>query len=136
MQHISVLIADDQHIIRHGLRLRLGLESDITVIGEAADGNIAVDLATQLRPDVVVMDVAMPNLDGIEATREIRLRAPETAVVILSLHDDAATRNRAQLAGAASFVTKHDADQSLIVAIRDAASGRVAPANHERGQPP
>ncbi len=134
--HISVLIADDQSTIRHGLRLRLSLEPDITVLGEAVDGTSAIDLASRLLPDVVVMDIAMPRLDGIEATRELRRLAPHSAVVILSLHDDAPTRERALLAGASAFVAKHEADHSLIVAIRDAASGRSQPAIHERGRPP
>jgi DNA-binding NarL/FixJ family response regulator len=134
--NIRVLLADDQPTIRQGLRLRLGLETDIDVVGEASDGNDAVALATHLRPDVVIMDVTMPILDGIDATRELRRHVPDSAVVILSLQDDATTRSRARLAGAAAFVAKHDADHSLIVAIRDAAIGRADPAIHEKGPSP
>ena len=130
--YIRVLLADDQPTIRQGLRLRLGLEPDIDVVGEASDGNDAVALATHLRPDVVIMDIAMPILDGIDATRELRTHAPSSAVVILSLHDDAATRNRARLAGAAAFVAKHEADHSLLEAIR----GAAAIGTHHGGQSP
>jgi NarL family two-component system response regulator LiaR len=134
--HISVLLADDQPAIRQGLRLRLGLEPDIDVIGEAADGIAAVALATRLRPQVVVMDVGMPSLDGIEATRELQLRVPGSAVVILSLHDDANTRHRARQAGATAFVAKHEADHSLIDAIRQAATRTSDGDTPKGGQPP
>jgi len=118
---IRVLLADDQPTIRQGLRLRLALEPDIQVVGEAANGMDAVSLARSLSPDVVVMDVAMPVLDGIGAARELRDAAPASAVVILSLHDDATTRDRARAAGVASFVAKHEAGHQLIGAIRGAA---------------
>ena len=118
--NIRVLLADDQPAIRQGLRLRLALEPDIQVVGEAANGAEAVSLATVLAPDVVVMDVAMPVLDGVDATQELRTAAPRTTVVILSLHDDAATRARARGAGATAFVAKHQAEGQLIGAIRDA----------------
>src|SRR5690606_15371860 len=111
---IRVLLADDQPTIRQGLRLRLGLEPDIDVVGEAGDGNDAVALATTLRPDVVIMDVTMPHLDGIDATHALRQQAPGSAVVILSLHDDASTRDRARLAGATAFIAKHEADSLLL----------------------
>jgi len=130
--HIRVLLADDQPTIRQGLRLRLDLEPDIDVVGEASDGNDAVALASVLRPDVVIMDVRMPHLDGIDATYALRVQSPGSAVVILSLHDDAGTRNRARRAGAAAFVAKHEADHSLLNAIRDAA----ATGNRHGGQPP
>jgi DNA-binding NarL/FixJ family response regulator len=121
---IKVLLVDDQPVIRQGLRLRMATESDIAVIGEAGDGHAALDLARDLAPDVIVMDVAMPGLDGIEATRSIRATIPGSTVVILSLSDDAATRVRAAEAGAAAFVAKHEADGLLLDTIR-----RLAQAN-------
>ncbi len=119
---IRVLLVDDQPVIRQGLRLRMATETDIAVVGEAGDGHAALDLAGRLTPDVIVMDIAMPGLDGIEATRTIRAKVPGSAVVILSLSDDAATRARAEAAGAAAFVAKHEADGLLLDTIRQLAT--------------
>jgi DNA-binding NarL/FixJ family response regulator len=121
---IKVLLVDDQPVIRQGLRLRMATEADIAVIGEAGDGRAALDLAARLSPDVIIMDIAMPGLDGIEATRHLRAKVPGSTVVILSLSDDAATRARAAEAGAAAFVAKHEADGLLLDTIR-----RLAPPN-------
>lgn len=118
MKAIRVLLVDDQPVIRQGLRLRMATEADIAVVGEAGDGHAALDLATTLAPDIIVMDIAMPGLDGIEATRHIRAKIPGSTVVILSLSDDAATRARAAEAGAAAFVAKHEADGLLLDTIR------------------
>lgn len=118
---IRVLLVDDQSNVRRGLTMRLSLEPDIEVVGEAADGRAAVEAARRLRPSVVLMDVEMPELDGIAATTEIRAALPGTEVVILTLHDDADTRCRAEAAGAASFVAKHRMDGALLEAIRRAA---------------
>ena len=118
---IRILVVDDQPSVRQGLRMRLVLEPDITVIGEAADGALALNLAAALLPDVVVMDVEMPLMDGIAATDALRGIAPHSAVVMLSLHDDAATRNRALAHGASAFVSKCQAGEILPAAIRRAA---------------
>jgi DNA-binding NarL/FixJ family response regulator len=134
--NIRVVLADDQPAIRQGLRLRLGLEPDIEIVGEAADGSDAVALAATLHPDVVVMDVTMPRLDGISATSQLLAQTPTSAVVILSLHDDEATRTRARHAGAAAFVAKHDADRLLLAAIREAAANTPAPEPRQGGPPP
>jgi DNA-binding NarL/FixJ family response regulator len=130
--NIRVLLADDQKAVRQGLRLRLELEADIEVVGEATDGEDAIALATALQPDVVVMDVQMPRLDGISAIPALMATAPHTAVVILSLHDDAGTLLRAQGAGADAFVAKHQADHRLPAAIRRAA-GRNPDRGHHLG---
>ena len=121
---ISVLIVDDQPATRSGLRMLLSLQPDLAVIGEAADGTEAVAQAVAVPPDVVVMDVAMPSLDGINATAALRARLPRSAVVILTLYDDPATRARARAAGAAAIVGKHEGDGPLLAAIRSAAGDR------------
>ncbi len=122
MKPIQVLLVDDEPNVLRGLRMRLGLEADIRVVGEATDGAAAVDLAGLLSPDVVLMDVNLPVMDGITATRELALRMPQTAVVILSLHDDKATIDRALAAGAIAYVAKHQMDGDLLAAIRRAAT--------------
>lgn len=121
MKTITLLLVDDELQVRRGLRMRLELEPDVEVIGEAGDGSTAVQLAAELSPAVVLMDVEMPVQDGISATSEIVSREPAPAVVMLSLHDDAATVRRARAAGAADFVSKHRIDDSLLAAIRQAA---------------
>jgi len=124
MKPIQVLLVDDEPNILRGLRMRLGLEADIHVVGEAADGSTAVDMASRLSPDVVLMDVNMPVMDGIAATRELATRAPDSMVVILSMHDDHDTADRALAAGAVAFVAKQRMDGTLLAAIRKAAQGR------------
>jgi DNA-binding NarL/FixJ family response regulator len=96
----------------------------VEVLGEAGDGAGAISLAQSLRPDVILMDVRMPGMDGISTLRTIRALAPESAVVILSLYDDAKTRAGAEEAGAAAFVAKHQVEETLLVALRRAASRR------------
>lgn len=104
--------------------MRLALEPDIEVVGEASDGNLAIRMAADLRPDVVVMDVGMPGMDGIEAAACVRAASPGTQVVMLTVHDDSNTRRRAQAAGAAAFVVKQKCGGDLVSAIRRAAGGQ------------
>lgn len=120
---INILLVDDQPTVRQGLRMRLALESDVQIVGEASDATAALELAPVLCPDVVVMDIEMPGIDGLAATRELHTVAPHSAVVILTLYDDAATRRRAHDAGAVAFVGKHEAAEALPAAIRQAAEG-------------
>jgi DNA-binding NarL/FixJ family response regulator len=117
---IRVLLADDQANVRRGLRMRLALEPGLDVVGEAADGASAVTLARSLAPDVVLMDIEMPGLDGISATEQVKQVLPSCCVVVLTIHDDAKTRELAQKAGATAFVSKHQIDSSLMDAIRAA----------------
>ena len=130
MTKIRVLLVDDQPAVRQGLHLRMAAESDIAVVGEAEDGCTALALARSLAPDVIVMDVMMPGIDGIEATRKLRSLVPGSNVIVLSLQDDASTRTRASQAGAVAFVAKHQADMLLLDTIRQVATGREPP--HDR----
>jgi len=118
---IRLLLVDDEPSIRRGLRMRLGLEADVEVVGEAGDGLAALDSARLLSPNIVLIDVEMPRLNGIDATRALRAQFPQTAVVVLSMHDDSETQSRALAAGAAAFVAKHSIDNALMDAIRGAA---------------
>jgi CheY-like chemotaxis protein len=117
---IRILLVDDQPSIRRGLRMRLALEPDFEVVGEASDGREALLDAARWEPDVVLMDIEMPEMDGIYATEELTRTMPACAVVVLSIHDDALTQERALAAGARSFVAKHQCEL-LTGAIRSAA---------------
>ena len=118
---IRVLLVDDQPVVRRGLRVRFQLEPDMQVIGEASTGSDALTLAQILTPDVVLMDIEMPDMDGIEATVALRTVVPQSAVVILSIHTDRQTRMKAQAAGAVAFVEKRGTTDILLAAIRQAA---------------
>src|SRR2546430_285714 len=100
MKKIRILLADDHQLMRSGLRLLIEQQPDLTVVGEAADGREAVALAKSLRPDVAVMDISMPNLNGIEAAHQITQSHAETAVIVLSMHPDESYVLRALKAGA------------------------------------
>jgi len=121
---ISVVLADDHAIVRDGLRMILEAQGDITVVGDAADGRQAVRLIQQLRPDMAVMDIAMPELNGIEATYEIRQTCPETQVVILSMHSTAEHVFRALQAGAQGYLLKESAGMEMVEAVRAVHAGR------------
>ena len=115
---MRVLIADDHGIVRSGLRLLLERQGDIQVVAEASDGVEARDLALEHRPDLAVLDVAMPRMTGLQATREIKSYAPDIAVVILSMHADERYLFEALKAGASGYVLKAEADQDLVAAVR------------------
>ena len=113
-----MLIADDHGIVRSGLRLLLERQEDIEVIGEAADGAEAREIAVREKPDLAILDVRMPKLTGLQVTREIKRQAPEVAVLILSMHDDERYLFEALKAGASGYVLKTQADADLMEAIR------------------
>lgn len=119
---ITLLLVDDQSIVRQGLRRRLLLEPDITVVGEASSGEQALSLVESIAPDIVLMDVEMPGMDGITATEAMRDSTQRSTVVMMSIHDDAHTRARALAAGAATFVEKRGAVEVLLATIRQLAS--------------
>ena len=125
---IAVLVVDDMAHVREGLRTALELMEDIEVIGEASDGIEALRLAEKLKPDVVVMDLEMPGLDGFEATRRIKNRRLARGVVVLTIHDHDHIRERATSVGADAFVEKGAGFQTLVEAIR-----RVPSKHSKRG---
>lgn len=124
MNQIRVLIADDHAVVREGLRQLLEMQSDITVIGEACDGIEALESARQLKPDVVLLDIAMPRLSGLEAIRLIRDAVPETRIVVLSMYEKEAYAHYAMQAGAYGYVLKGEPSSDMLAAIRFAHAGR------------
>jgi two-component system response regulator NreC len=122
---IRVLLADDHTIVRQGVRLCLEAMGDIEVVAEAEDGQAAVTLAVQLRPDVAVVDLTMPRLNGVEAIRQIKRDVPSVEVVVLSVHDSEAYVVQALRAGAAGYVLKRNAATELAAAIRAAHDGQA-----------
>jgi DNA-binding NarL/FixJ family response regulator len=122
---MRVLIADDHGIVRSGLRLLLDRQSDIEVVAEAEDGIDALEKVVAEKPDVAILDVAMPRMTGLQATHEIKKQAPDTQVLILSMHDDERYLFEALKAGASGYVLKQKADRELLDAVR--AVGRGEP---------
>jgi DNA-binding NarL/FixJ family response regulator len=125
MKLIKTLLADDHTIVREGLRALLLADSGIKIVGEAHQGREAVELALALRPDVVVMDIAMPLLNGLEATRQILAAHPGTKVIILSAHSDDAYIDRVISVGAVGFLIKQTSAQVLAKAIHEVMAGRL-----------
>jgi DNA-binding NarL/FixJ family response regulator len=117
-QMIRLLLVDDHTIVRQGIRAVLEDEPDMTVVGEAEDGRAAVRLACELEPDVVVMDIAMPGLNGLEATRQIRRDRPSVKVLVLTMHDNEEYIRQVLAAGALGYVLKYAAAGELLEAIR------------------
>jgi DNA-binding NarL/FixJ family response regulator len=124
MRQIRVLLAEDHKLIRSGLKLVIEQQTDLVVVGEADDGRQAVDLTRSARPDVVVMDIGMPNLNGIEACYQITQSNPEVAVVMLSMHADESYVLRALKVGARAYLLKDSAEADLALAIRAAGEGK------------
>src|SRR6266850_4513885 len=125
MSNISVLLVDDHNIVRQGLRALLIAEGDITIVAEAQTGREAVQLATSLHPEIVVMDLAMPRLNGCEATRQLVKAVPSTKVVVLSTYSDDEHLQQALAAGAAAYLLKQTAASDLVQAIREVKKGNA-----------
>jgi two-component system, NarL family, response regulator NreC len=124
MSAIRILVADDHGVVRKGLRLILERHGGLEVVGEAADGREVVRLAAELAPDIVIMDVGMPQLNGIDATVQILHRNPGVGVIILSMHSDEGYIVRALSAGAKGYLLKDSAEEDLVQAVRIVAQGR------------
>jgi DNA-binding NarL/FixJ family response regulator len=122
---ITVLLVDDHSLVRRGFRRMLEDESDMEVVGEAGDGEESIKLAKQLKPQVVVMDCALPGMNGLQATREILEDLPETAVLMLSMHSESTWVRQAIDAGAKGYVLKNALDMELGAAIRKVAAGET-----------
>jgi DNA-binding NarL/FixJ family response regulator len=134
---IRVLIADDHGLVRNGLRLMLEDEPDMLVVGEAEDGTQALDLVSELEPDVVLLDVSMPPPDGIEVAKRLRDREARSRVLMLTMHEDSDLVREAREAGAAGYMLKRAAPEDLLTAIRTVHAGGsyIHPALLQRGRP-
>ena len=124
MKKLRILMADDHVVMRTGLRVLLERQANLEVVGEAANGRETIELAASLKPDVVVMDVGMPSLNGIEATKAIVTQRPATAVIVLSMHADESYVMRALKAGARAYLLKDSAAADLISAIEAVSQGK------------
>jgi DNA-binding NarL/FixJ family response regulator len=115
---ITVLLVNNETIVREGLRMRFALERDITIAGEASTVAEAIEQVQKLQPDIVLMELTLPDKDGIAAIASLRAAHAESAVVVLSMQDDATIRARAQAAGAVAFVGKHEGVKAVLTTIR------------------
>lgn len=120
---IRILLADDHAMVRQGFRLILGAQPDMEIVGEAGNGREALEMAAKLKPDLVVMDVAMPELNGIEATRRMAETSPRTRVLALSMHKDSVYVREILRAGARGYLLKDSIDKDLVSAVRAVAKG-------------
>ena len=125
MDKISVLLVDDHDVVRTGLKSLLNMEQDMEIIGEAVNGSDAIDKVSELHPHVIVMDITMPTMDGMEATRRISSKFPDSLVLALTVHEDKQYFFEMLAAGAKGYITKQAAGEELVSAIRAVASGNV-----------
>ncbi|BAL98374.1 MULTISPECIES: response regulator [Caldilinea] len=125
MNKIRILVADDHAILQAGLEAMLNAEADMHVVGSASDGHAAVRQAALLQPDIILLDINMPGLNGLEALERIRAQAPRSRVLILTMHDDAQYLRQAMANGAAGYVLKQSAGKELLTAIRTVCQGGV-----------
>jgi two-component system, NarL family, response regulator NreC len=123
MGTISVFLADDHMVVREGLKTLVAAQPDMAVIGEAGDGESALQRIDDCRPDVVIMDISMPELNGIQTTERLKQRCPDVKVLVLSVHDDTSYLRQMLAVGAAGYILKHTAADALIQAIRIVAAG-------------
>ncbi|MHB8733287.1 MAG: response regulator [bacterium] len=134
MTPVTIVLADDHHVVRQGLRAVLEAEPLFSILGEAGDGLEAVDLVAKLKPRVLVVDLMMPGLTGLEVTRRVRKESPDTQVVVLSMHQSEPYVLEALRNGAAAYVLKNSQSAHLVQAVREAAAGRryLSPTLSER----
>ena len=125
MKHTEVLLVDDHEIVRAGLRSLLERQQHIEIVGEASSGVEAIELATRLEPDVVLMDVSMPDMDGVEATRKVKEQAPRVNILALTVHEEEAYFFEMLAAGASGYVPKRASPQILLTAISIVSKGEV-----------
>ncbi|MEN9937312.1 MAG: hypothetical protein RLZZ387_3891 [Chloroflexota bacterium] len=125
MTLLRIVLVDDHMVVREGLKTLINAQSDMVVIGEASDGAGAAELVRDYAPDVVIMDITMPTVNGIEATTQIRQLCPNVHVLVLSVHDDTSYLRQLLAAGASGYILKHTAADALIQAIHVVASGGV-----------
>jgi DNA-binding NarL/FixJ family response regulator len=124
-KRLRILVADDHELVRRGIRGILRARSGWTVIAEAVNGREAVEKANKLKPDVAILDVSMPDLDGLQATRQIRETVPTTEVIVLTMHESDQMVRRVLDAGALGFVLKSDLAQQLVKAVKDVSAGKL-----------
>jgi DNA-binding NarL/FixJ family response regulator len=125
MSKIRILLADDHAVVREGLKTLIRAQRDMTVVGEADDGQSAVQLAAELKPDVVVIDVSMPNMNGAMAAQQLKKNQPDIKIIALTVHEDRSYLERLLGAGASGYVLKRAAPQDLIKALRAVAAGGI-----------
>jgi DNA-binding NarL/FixJ family response regulator len=124
-QKLRILLADDHELVRRGIRGLLSVRCGWRVVGEAANGQEAVEKANKLKPDVAIVDVSMPDLDGLQATRQIRELSPDTKVVVLTMHESEQMVRRVLDAGALAYVLKSDLSVNLVEAVKNVSAGRL-----------
>lgn len=125
MDPIKLMLVDDHEVVRTGLRSFLETQGDLTVVAEASDGNEAIEKAQETQPDIILMDITMPNMDGLEATRQLKETCPSCLVLALTVHDDKQYFMEMLAAGASGYITKHAAADELVNAIHTVAAGHI-----------